>query len=362
MKSKLLCLVAVSVQIVFATAPQVKNVKAMQQYPWGKLYISYEVVGDVAANATKGMRPFLLVAAKDKTNGNIYATATSLPEAEHFLSGDIGSEGGLHNIIWDIGAQGKTINSTNIAIVVAYWDEVYMIIDLSAGANASSYPISYLYNVPSGGWSDTYKTTKLVLRRIAPGSVNTGGSNITLTEPFYMGIFEVTQKQYLLVTGSNPSQGTGDKLPVQNVSYKTIRGSATSVGSYSFMGKLRLRTGLDFDLPRGTQWEYSCRAGTTTTYSYGNSANGDYMWYSANNSSQVHEVGTKLPNPWGLYDMHGNVSEWCHEAGSESSLQRHRGGSWQNRAEDCTSSSLQSRETSFEHYTLGFRLVGNIIE
>lgn len=68
------------------------------------------------------------------------------------------------------------------------------------------------------------------------------------------------------------------------------------------MGMLRARTGIDFDLPTEAQWEYACRAGTTTTYSYGSERNGDYMWSLGNSEDMTHDVGTKLPNPWGLYD------------------------------------------------------------
>ena len=164
------------------------------------------------------------------------------------------------------------------------------------------------------------------------------------------------------------------------VSYNAIRGSSdgaqwpasNAVDSDSFLGKLRARTELDFDLPTEAQWEYACRAGTTTTYSYGNSADGNYMWYRDNSSSQTHEVGTKQPNPWGLYDMHGNVKEWCIDwyasslgggtdpKGSSSGSKRvFRGGTEGSIASYCTSSFRLSGDgdPSNEINTAGFRLV-----
>ena len=259
----------------------------------------------------------------------------------------------------------------------------YCVIDLSAVANASSYPVTYLDAPPSGGWTDEYKTTKLVLKRIEAGSFIMGSDQtdeshrVTLTKPFYCGVFEVTQKQWELVTGGNPSNFSGDKRSVEQVSYNAIRGSSTgaqwpasnAVDSSSFLGKLRARTGLDFDLPTEAQWEYACRAGTTTTYSYGDSASGIYMWYCDNSSDQTHEVGTKSPNPWGLYDMHGNVWEWCLDwygtlsygtdpQGSSSGSNRVlRGGSWNNIASNCTSSNRFNYYPSYELDYYGFRLV-----
>lgn len=204
-----------------------------------------------------------------------------------------------------------------------------------------------------------------------------GGSYVvTLTKPFFCGLFEVTQKQYSLVTGSNPSNFSGDKLPVDKVSYNAIRGafngakwpSSSAVDSTSFIGKLRTRTGADFDLPTEAQWEYACRAGTTTTYSYGDSINGDYMWYNGNSSSETHEVGTKSPNPWGLYDMHGNVWEWSLDwfyeikagtdpQGPSSGVYRvRRGGSWKVGASDCTSSYRYYNYPNYGYDYDGFRL------
>ena len=360
----------------FAATPQVKNVKAFQQYPWeNKVYISYEVEGNIDANAEDGMTPILVVTAKDKTTGELY---DEVEAADPCLSGDTGTAAGVHKVVWDLGAQGATINSANVVFTVMYSDDLYLVVDLSAGANASSYSVSYLGSVPSGGWTDEYKTTKLVLRRIPAGTyMMQNASNVTLTKPFYCGVFEVTQKQYSLVMGSNPSRFEGDALPVERVSYNTIRGSSngakwpssSAVDSDSFMGKLRSRTGLDFDLPTEAQWEYACRAGTTTICYWGNSMDDNYAWHCGNSSSTTHKVGTKTPNAWGLYDMSGNVWEWCLDRygtlaygtdpkGSSSGSGRvFRGGSWYSNAGDCRSSGRSGSSPSNGNYDCGFRLV-----
>ena len=145
---------------------------------------------------------------------------------------------------------------------------------------------------------------------------------------------------------------------MESVSYNAIRGeingakwpTSSAVDSTSFMGKLRARTGLNFDLPTEAQWEYACRAGTATTFSYGDSEDGDYMWYKSNSTGSQHEVGAKQPNSWGLYDMHGNVNELCLDwfgtlpggtdpkGPSSGSWRVLRGGVWYVYADNCTSS------------------------
>ena len=272
--------------------------------------------------------------------------------------------------VYDDAQSVSNLTTESSITLYALWEALtaqnalYMVVDLSGGANASSYPISYLSAMPNGGWTDTHKKTKLVLRRIEPGSFKMGGSaNVTLTKPFYIGIFEVTQKQYQLVDGSNPcssgTAGKGDTYPVYYVSYDMVRGSSdgskwpssNAVDSSSFMGKFRSRTGLAFDLPTEAQWEYACRAGTTTTYSYGNSVSGNYMWFNSNSDNDSHIVGSKLPNAWGLYDMHGNVWEWGLDwyasslgggtdpkGPSSGSIRAKRGGSWASVASCCDSS------------------------
>jgi formylglycine-generating enzyme required for sulfatase activity len=127
---------------------------------------------------------------------------------------------------------------------------------------------------------------------------------------FGIGAYEVTQAQYKAVMGVNPSyyQAPGypnsENRPVEMVSWDDAR---------EFCTALSLVKGRTFTLPSEAQWEYACRAGTDTLYSFGNddSILGNYAWYVLNSGNQPHYVGTKLPNAWGLYDMHGNLSEWC---------------------------------------------------
>ncbi len=359
---------------VSASQTEISNVVAKQRYPWnGKVDITYTLTGDMATV----LPVILFVTASNRVDNTTYTAAASA------LSGDTGTAQGLHHVIWDMDAQGLRVKSTNVVFEITYATAEYCVIDLSGGASASSYPVSYLADVPLGGWTHAYKTTKLVLRLIEPGTFMMNGSySTTLTKSFYCGVFEVTQKQYELVTGSNPcsstSYGRGDSFPVHFVSYDMIRGSSagagwpgsTAVDGNSFLGKLQARTGIDFDLPTEAQWEYACRAGTTTSYSYGNDADRNYMLYIGTSSLTSQVVGKKLPNDWGLYDMHGNVWEWCRDwhgslssgvtdpIGSSSGRSRViRGGSWLCDADRCTSSYRNGLSPSGHNSDDGFRLV-----
>lgn len=207
--------------------------------------------------------------------------------------------------------------------------KAYCVVDISGGTSAMSYPVTYLDSCPLSGWSDEYKTTKILLRRIEPGEVKVGGTKpVTLTKAFYMGVFEVTQEQYKLVTGKEPSSCKGNMRPVEMVSWNDIRGDSGTydwpnvkiVDSASFIGILQTKTGLKIDLPTESQWEYACRAGTTSLYNNGGSNDYDLKMlgrYSDNRSDsrggygEHTTVGSYTPNVWGLYDMHGNITEWC---------------------------------------------------
>ncbi|MBQ6137877.1 MAG: SUMF1/EgtB/PvdO family nonheme iron enzyme [Kiritimatiellae bacterium] len=374
MKKSVLFTVVIGSYICIAATPTITGVTAQQRYPWnGKVDISYTVTGDIAAEAKQvGGFAWLKVSAVDLDANETYVATQQF--------GDAALAAGRHTIVWDMEAEGLAFKSTNVVFKVAGETAKYCVVDLSSGANAMSYPVTYMAEPPSGGFNvNEYKTTKLVLTYIKAGTFKMQGStNVTLTKPFFCGLFEVTQKQYSLVMGATPSNFSGDTLPVEMVSYNTIRGSSngakwpssSAVDASSFMGKLRARTGLDFDLPTEAQWEYACRAGTTTTYYWGNSINGNYAWYADNSSSKTHPVGSKTANTWGLYDMSGNVCEWCLDwygssllygtdpkGPSSGTARLRRGGSWNLDSSYCVSSSRANYDPSIVRNFVGFRVV-----
>ena len=203
---------------------------------------------------------------------------------------------------------------------------------------------------------------------------------VTITKPFYMGKYEVTQAQWETVMGSNPAYwGEKPDNPVECVSWNDCQ---------EFIERLNQMEIGTYRLPTEAEWEYACRAGTTTRFSFGDALECDdigenyceiadqYMWWLGNDTynGNIHgtkEVGMKLPNPWGLHDMHGNVFEWCQDWVGDYSSEPQvdpqgplsgesrvlRGGGWAAKARTCRSSNPDEFIPAKGHWGLGFRLL-----
>jgi formylglycine-generating enzyme required for sulfatase activity len=184
---------------------------------------------------------------------------------------------------------------------------------------------------------------------------------------FAVSAMPVTQAQYRAMMGTSPSRFKGADLPVEEVSWHD---------AMRFCEKLSKETGRQYTLPTEAQWEYACRAGSTDRYCFGDDESklGDYAWYDANAEDKTHPVGRKKPNDWGLYDMHGNVWEWCLDhwhrdyegAPSDASAWQEsdegldrvfRGGSWINTAARCRCSYRSGAAPHHGNSHLGFRVV-----
>ena len=192
---------------------------------------------------------------------------------------------------------------------------------------------------------------------------------VTLTQPFYLGVYEVTQDEYERVMGSNPSKFKGRRNPVEQVSWDDAVEFCRKLSSLPE----EKSAGRVYRLPTEAEWEHPCRAGTDTKYSFGGDSNqlGASAWFDGNAGSMPHPVGQKLGKPWGLYDMHGNVWEWCSDWSGDypsravtdprgprsGSYRVHRGGSWGGLAGDCRSAFRHYYTPGNRNRYLGFRVV-----
>jgi formylglycine-generating enzyme required for sulfatase activity len=187
-------------------------------------------------------------------------------------------------------------------------------------------------------------------------------SLVTVEKGFRIGVTEVTQKQWREVMGTNPSFFKGDNLPVEHITWHDAE---------DFCRRLSEKEKKRYRLPTGAEWEYACRAGTTTAYYTGKdeAAMTEAGWFRKNSGNQSHPVGVKKPNPFGLYDMHGNVSEWCANRAPGSTTESaqvnreikaerdYRGGSWGLNAGDCRATSRHRVNGNFPYFDLGLRVV-----
>ena len=357
--------VALAGSMLSAAVPEVGNVVMSQPPGMRTVTITYALANapavvtlDIETNAT----------------GNVWASIGA--DNMQRVSGDVNkmvSGNGSHTITWLARRDwpDRIVPNGGIRAVLTAWapDHTpdYMVVDLTAAAGDNVRYYASTNDLPGGLLSNpAYRTTSIVMRRIDAKNVTwTMGSwaqetgrephielkdtetphEVTLTNDYYIGVFEVTQGQWETVVGSNPAKWTGATRPVERVSYNEIRVSATKTAtaadyaSYdwpndpygeSFLGKLRTRTQVDFDLPSEAQWEFACRAGLQTgceTWKTGCWNDGSKILAATSADANLNRLGrykenggstsgtapsgSYAPNAWGLYDMHGNVIEWC---------------------------------------------------
>lgn len=336
----------------------VSDVSARQRWPWnGLVDIDFSLNG-----ASVG--EFYDISVFATYNGDTRVRAST------FVGGTVAT-GGVNRLVWNFGADCPNVvaNDLEVQVVAALRASdapCYLVIDVSGGSTATSYPVRYTTTPPTvhpgaDGSNDVCKTTEIWFRRIPGGTQAQGtgtavsGNNskaslperpVMIGKDYYMAVFETTQRQWFQVmgvwTGFFNGEEYRDTRPVENIaevgSLKNngaIRGNFNNYNwpdnrqvdsTYSFVGKLRARSGLNgLDLPTEAQWEHAYRAGTSgdfytnniyTTYSsfgryLGNRSSTDKTATVDPAVGGTNYVGSYPPNPWGLYDMFGNVLELC---------------------------------------------------
>jgi formylglycine-generating enzyme required for sulfatase activity len=311
------------------------------------------------ANAGKGTKFVVLteryVAALDK----LMRSLASREELDLALNVKA-EKGRVEFIVADVAVQiaklSESVSKANPKVVTKAVPKAgrAMTIDLGGGTEMT------LLWIPSG-----------TFRMGSPNNESGRGGNegpeheVTISKGFWMGKYEVTQEQYEQVTGHNPSNVKADNNPVESVSWDDAN---------KFCETMVKKTGKAVRLPTEAEWEYACRAGTTTKYYAGNGLS-DLVktgWY-RNTEGGIHPVGQKEPNPFGLYDMLGNVWEWCedrydedyyrHSPGKDprgpatGSSRVFRGGSWYAYATRCRAAQRNARSPGHSESGLGFRVV-----
>jgi len=366
----------------FAEGPTITNVVARQRWPWSRL-----VNIDYVLECADTQRVDVAVAGYSGTASVILPVGS--------LSGDLYNvSSGARRIVWDPGKTTYTnelFTRFSVELTPAP-APLYMIVDLTKDLSATN-QVTYIYpgdgslmttgrwtNVWFGVTNDVYRKDKLVLRRVPAGSymmgANAGTKPVTLTQACYAGVFEVTEAQWYKVMAGTPANPTKPKL---GVTYNEIRGSTNNVppidypaitpfiSPTNFLGVLRAKTGIGtFNLPTSIEWEYLCRAGTTSYFNDGTSTSAadttqlsEVGWW-IGNCSAMPEVGGKAANCWGIYDTLGSVYEWCMTLVTRTTLNDARvvrGGSYISSAANnrvaYVANSLPDNSTTF----YGFRLV-----
>ncbi len=347
--------IALAVAASAASAAEITGVESRQRWPWNNLVdVDFTISGNVGD-------PYLIDISATCDNG----AKTLL--AKTFASEPVAAAGAQSRVTWDLGADYPDLKADDFRVTVTATPlkdstPVYMVVDLAAGASASSYPVRYTTSVPTPtvGQEDACKTTELWLRRIKVGTMKMGepycagrsgysdngyySHTVTLSDDYYIGIFPLTYAQYTHIGQSVNSsrqlmhftnQTCIATRPLDAVTLPCLRDSSylfpqdsKVYDDNSILGRLRARTGLEFDIPTEWQWEYAIRAGVyISTYQNPAGRYAGAAWRNSPRPATSYEYysqermwdqryGTALvdagnPNDWGVYLVYGSIWEWC---------------------------------------------------
>ena len=341
---------------------QQKTIQLAQQQ---KLDVAFDALSAIQGNLSVNFKPF---------GSDVYVDGVKVGQSPRVFNGVLV---GNHNVEirksgYATSRQTVTISEGQTASISGSLTSTAFTSSTNALSSNSSSPSGNTITIP------VKNGINIEMVKVEAGSFNMGATpemenpwedekpvhRVTLTNDYYIGKYEVTQALWQAVMGKNPSWFKGNDLPVEQVSWNDCQ---------DFISKLNAMTGKRFRLPTEAEWEYAARGGKKSRgYQYsGSNTLGDVAWYSDNSGSKTHAVGTKQPNELGIYDMAGNVDEWCQDwyvsyssspqtnpTGAASGSDRvSRGGSWYFSARGCRSSYRRGNTPDFRNGDLGLRLV-----
>ena len=336
---------ALMLPLAALATPTITVDRVQQRYPWnGLVDIDYTISGVEGENP---LELFVEFAATLPSGPVVPKTFVQCAPC------DLPSSNGTFRVTWNVVADCGEVVTTEAKLSakicsdpVSVNDADYLVIYLDAGKGAESWPVRCVSaaDMPSSFFNrDVYKLSRVVMKRVSAGKAwlgtGVGGNGVLadvknvvryyaeFTHDFHFGIFPVTQRQYLLMSGqASSAHGSGAEAPMRpvNISGNGKGGSWAYISSENgplaaLSAKVTDAGGTllgGFTFPSESQWEYVCRAGTTTAYFWGSDVllMGEYAWFANNSGGVPHAVGGLKPNPWGFYDMLGNVMEWTQDS------------------------------------------------